>query len=336
MTIPGRSRVVKDTGGPDHEGTGPSFDVSVIIASYDSRRTIGACLRSVLAQETELRYEVIVADSSDDGTEELIRSEFPQVRLIHSRERLTCGGARNVAIRESRGEILLMIDTDCEAEPDWLSRMVAAMREHGADGVCASLVNGTPWSLSGSTGYFLEFFRFLGPRGRARPSPFLLGGTSAFRRWVFERAAFPETNAGDDFEFTWSLWRDGARLFTVPSIRVVHHNRKGLRRVLRYQYELGKAAARYRRRTSPRITRLIAAFPPLAALIPPVVLLWIGSYVLRRSSPVGVCRFLVISPFLLSANYVWAFGLVHGLRTRSGAEEERAPAPPLAAGSARG
>ena len=74
-------------------GVEPRCDVSVVIPSYNSRGTIRACLESVLGQETELTYEVLVADSSDDGTDEIIRADFPGVRLIHSRERLTGSGS---------------------------------------------------------------------------------------------------------------------------------------------------------------------------------------------------------------------------------------------------
>jgi GT2 family glycosyltransferase len=289
----------------------------VIIPSYNSRDTIRACLESVLRQETELSFEVLVADSSDDGTDEVIRSGFPEVRLIHSPERLTCGAARNAAIRIARGEFLLLVDADCEVGPDWMSRMVGAMRDLDADGICGSVMNGTPWSVTGSTGYFLEFFRFLGPRGRARPIPFLLGGTSGYRRSAFDGAGFADSNAGDDFEFSWRLWKRGARLLVVPSIAVVHHNRTGFRRVLRYQYSLGRAAGRYRCTTNPRVVQLLRAFPPVVLALPPLVLLWIGAYVLTRCRPGEVCRFLAVSPLLLCASCVWAGGLMRELATQA-------------------
>lgn len=298
-------------------GPEPGCTVSVVIPSYNSRDTVRACLDSVLRQETALPFEVLVVDSSDDGTDEMIRADFPRVRLHHSSTRLSCGAARNAAVPLARGEFLLLVDADCEVGPHWMEGMVGAMRALDADGICGSMVNGTPLSASGSAGYFLEFFRFLGPRGRARPSPFLLGGTSGYRRSAFDNLGFPESNAGDDFEFSWRLWKRGARLLVVPSIGVVHRNRTGIRRVFRYQYSLGRAAGRYRRTTNPGIVRLLRAFPPIVAVFPPLVLLWVGAHVLTRCRLGEVCRFIALSPLLLCASGAWAAGLMGELAARA-------------------
>lgn len=304
---------------------GDACVASVVIPSYNSRGTIRPCLESVLSQATTVPYEVVVADSSSDGTDDLVRDSFPEVRLLHSPERLSCGAARGVAIRQARGEFVLLVDTDCVVPPDWVERMVAALREHRADGVCGSIENGTPWSLSGTVGYLLEFFRFLGPRGRARPSAFLVGGNSAYRRSLFEHAGFPDRNAGDDFDFSSRLARQGRKLLVVPGIAITHRNKTGIGRVLRYQYALGRAAGRYRRDVSPRAMRLLSAFPPAAALFPPLVVLWIAAYVARHCRPVAMLRFLVAAPALLCANYVWAWGLaVEIVARRRGAGQHAA------------
>jgi glycosyltransferase involved in cell wall biosynthesis len=50
---------------------------SVIIPSYNSEKTIDACLASVTGQRTALPYEVIVVDSSDDNTKNIINNCYP-------------------------------------------------------------------------------------------------------------------------------------------------------------------------------------------------------------------------------------------------------------------
>ena len=60
--------------------------VSVIIASYNSRATIGRCLDALLPQLAP-GVEVLVADSSTDGTAEVLQTGYPWVRLLrHSRQ----------------------------------------------------------------------------------------------------------------------------------------------------------------------------------------------------------------------------------------------------------
>jgi GT2 family glycosyltransferase len=289
---------------------GAGCEASIVIPSYNSGRTVRACLASVVGQATSIPFEVIVVDSSDDGSDEIIRRSFPEVRLHHSTERLTCGAARNLGTAWARGEYVLFVDTDCVVPADWVERTVAALRGHAADGVCGSIENGTPWSLSGTVGYFLEFFRFLGPRGRSRPVRYLIGGNSAYRRSLLEGTGFPDSNAGDDFDLSWRLSQRGAKLVFVPQIAITHHNKTGMRRVLRYQYALGRAAGRYRRMTSPGTVRLLALFPPAVALLPLVVLPWIAGWVVVHCRIGAVSRFLLATPAMLLANYVWAFGLM--------------------------
>ncbi len=59
------------------------MDVTVIIVSYNSERDIRECLRSVLAERDHVAQEVIVLDNlSKDATTEIVRTEFPEVKLL--------------------------------------------------------------------------------------------------------------------------------------------------------------------------------------------------------------------------------------------------------------
>jgi glycosyltransferase involved in cell wall biosynthesis len=289
------------------------LEASIIIPSYNSRRTVVRCLESVLDQQTEFRHEVIVVDSSSDGTDSIIRETFPGVRLLHSATRVSCGAARNLGVEGAGGELILFLDADCTVPRDWVQRMVSAMHDTNAHGICGSFANGTPRSISGTVGYFLEFFRFLGPRGATRPAALLVGGNSAYRKQIFRDAGFPDRSAGDDFDFSWRMAQRGLRLFVVPQIAVTHANRTGIRRVLHYQYALGQGAGRFRWSSSPGIMRALSAFPPAVVLLPPMVLVWIFTYVVARCKFSEAVRFLILSPLILVGSYAWGLGLLSEL-----------------------
>ena len=56
--------------------------------------------------------------SGDDGSAELVRERFPDVvDLVHSRARLLVGGARNLGVAASHGEVVAFLGADCVAEP---------------------------------------------------------------------------------------------------------------------------------------------------------------------------------------------------------------------------
>src|SRR5688572_21591436 len=100
---------------------------SIVVPSYRSAATIARCLRSLIAQDAPFDYEVIVVDSSDDGTAELVRRDFPGVCLHHLPDRVGPETARNIGAKHAKGAILAFLDSDCIAPRDWLRRLVARL-----------------------------------------------------------------------------------------------------------------------------------------------------------------------------------------------------------------
>jgi len=286
---------------------------SVIMPSYQSAGHIRLALAGLMAQETGLAYEVIVVDSSSDGADAIVRNEFPQVRLLHFAERRQVGSARNIGVQSARGEIILFLDTDTVPAPAWIDQMCRAIRERGADAAGGSISNGTPWSISGSAGFYLEFFRFLAYDGDPRPARFLMGGNSAFRREVLSGVEYMDHSTGEDMVLSSRLAREGRKLLFLPRAAVKHLNRTGFRRVVGYQVKLGRGAFLYRSADSPDQVRLLRSLPLLTFLMPLGLLPWIGYSLLRRRLA-DFLRFLVLAPVCLVANTGWALGFFQALR----------------------
>jgi glycosyltransferase involved in cell wall biosynthesis len=257
----------------------------------------------------------VVVDSSDDGTEEIVAQEFPEVRLLHQPERTTTGKARNIGVRETEAPVVLFLDTDCIAPPGWIAGMLDALWERGAEAVCGSLENGTPWSISGSVGFYLEFFRFLSHRGANEECAFLVGGNSGFKRGALQAVPYEDLNIGDDFWFSTQLKQRGYVLLFLPSVPVRHLNKTGWSTVLGYQYKLGLGACRYRRRLSPRIMQVLQKLPLLAFLVPNAVMIWIGAVVLQKRGLLEFLKFVALVPAAYVANIVWAAGFYRALRS---------------------
>lgn len=112
--------------------------VSIIIACYNCKAEIDRCLESILGQ-TYTDYEVLlIDDGSQDGTRDYLQQKWghlPQVRIF-SQPHLGPGPARNVGIREARGDYLTFVDSDDWLETDYLAEMVWAASLHGADFIC--------------------------------------------------------------------------------------------------------------------------------------------------------------------------------------------------------
>ena len=116
-------------------------DLSVVIVSYNTRDLLRNCLRS-LRESVGLDLEIIVVDNaSADGSAEMTRVEFPEVRLLaQSLNTWYCGG-NNIGIDAARADIVLLLNPDTEVAPDALALLRRFLLDHpDYVGVTAQLV----------------------------------------------------------------------------------------------------------------------------------------------------------------------------------------------------
>lgn len=309
------------------DATAQSIDtkpvVSVVIPSYYYVQHIRQCLEPLLSQITEVPFEIIIVDSSADGTDRIVSKEFPEVRIFHFNERKFVGEARNAGIDKAKGKFILFLDQDCIVPSDWIDRMYRVFQRTQADGVGGSLENGTPLSISGTAGYYLEFFRFLPKRSSSNESRpitnlFLVGGNCGFKKEVFNNIRYydnyDKTKIGEDFYFSWQLSRQGKKLVYEPSISVKHFNKTGFLTLFRYQYKIGKSACAYRYHVSSKIMPLLIKYPYLSLFLPIIIIPWIGLCVLKGLGILEFIKFAAMLPLLVIGNYVWSVGFLRQLK----------------------
>lgn len=104
--------------------------VSIIVVSKNAKDTIKRCLDSILAQ-TYANLEVVIVDSSNDGTEKIIeeyknKSKFPFKIIFQAPKGV--GAARNEGLRNAEGSIIVSIDTDMFIPPDFVEKIVQAFK----------------------------------------------------------------------------------------------------------------------------------------------------------------------------------------------------------------
>jgi len=220
--------------------------LSVIVASYESERTIEACLESLRRQRTGRAFEVIAVDSGTDGAAQLIKKRFPEVKLCSFSERKFCGGARNWAIGIAQGEIIAFMDADCVAKPDWVENLLEA-HETPDPVIGGAIANGNPESLVGWAAYFCEFSRWM-PGTPPQWLDDIAGANISYKRELLDRyGSFIEGTYCSDTEYHWRLGRDGIRLRFEPSSVVAHRNIECLRQFLLHEFDHGRSFGRVHR-----------------------------------------------------------------------------------------
>jgi len=89
------------------------MDISVIIVNWNTKDLLEACLHSITETMEALTYEIIVVDNaSSDGSVEMLRQQYPQVKIIANRENRGFGAANNQGFAVMQGQYALMINTD--------------------------------------------------------------------------------------------------------------------------------------------------------------------------------------------------------------------------------
>lgn len=121
--------------------------LSVVIVNYNVRTYLTACLDSVKIALDGIESEVFVVDNnSTDDSVDTIRNDYSWVHLINNIENLGFSKANNIAIRQSKGEYVLLLNPDTKVDKDTLKGVVSFMDEHpdaGGAGVKMFLGDGT-------------------------------------------------------------------------------------------------------------------------------------------------------------------------------------------------
>ncbi len=106
-------------------------DLSVIIASYNTREILLNCLRSLERQPSSYFREIIVVDNaSDDQSVEAVHSECPAVRVIANRRNLGFSGASNQGMAVAQGRYILLLNSDTLIDDNSIDLMLEFMETH--------------------------------------------------------------------------------------------------------------------------------------------------------------------------------------------------------------
>jgi len=106
-------------------------DISIIIVTYNGRHFVRRCLSSVFERTRDVTFDVVVVDNaSGDGTPAMVRSEFPQVRLIERSTNAGFAAAANEGLRAADGEAFFLLNPDSELAGNVLPPMLAYLRGH--------------------------------------------------------------------------------------------------------------------------------------------------------------------------------------------------------------
>lgn len=230
--------------------------LSVIIVNYNVRHFLSQCLDSIYnsdknTSDGEMELEVFVVDNnSTDGSVEWIREHYPQVRLIANVDNPGFAKANNQALRQAKGDHLLLLNPDTLVERDTFVKCINFYRQNPeCGGLGVKMINGEGIFLKESKRGFpspqASFFKISGlinlfPRHKTVASYYmghlddnetqeidiLPGAFLMISREAYEKTGILDESYfmyGEDIDFSWRIKLAGFKNFYLPSARILHY-----------------------------------------------------------------------------------------------------------------
>jgi GT2 family glycosyltransferase len=106
-------------------------DISIILVCWNNKQYLRPCLDSLYGAGLKSKFDVVVVDNgSTDGSQEMLRQKFPQVRIIQNDYNVGLGRASNQGIETTCGRYILLLNNDTLVNGPSLDRMVEFLDAH--------------------------------------------------------------------------------------------------------------------------------------------------------------------------------------------------------------
>ncbi len=204
---------------------------------------VGKCLDSVLDQRIQASYEIIIVGQDRyNQVQERLKADR-MVTFIETQQPVSSARARNIGIREAKGEIIAMIDSDCIASTTWLEGLYKKIEQPGISVVGGGVTfpDDNFWTLVDNLATFYEYLDTSPPGLRQQlPSLNLCIRKNALLKVGLFDERFPLA-AGEDADLTTRLRLAGYELWFKPEAVITHlPQRRTWKSVFTHAFNFGK------------------------------------------------------------------------------------------------
>ena len=218
--------------------------ISVIIPTYNRPEGLKRCLTSLLLQDIDVPWEIVVVDDGSKTDLFPIIEELNTSEIIHFHRQENAGPAkaRNKGVEMAGGEYIAFTDDDCAPLPNWLSTHYKHLQKGTITG--GKTINGVDKNLySESCQVLLDFiYQFLGD---TKMSFFTSNNFAMDRQTFLEVGGFDEsfpTSAGEDRELCVRWLHLGHQLKFIDQAQILHYHKLNLQTFYQLHFKYGTAA----------------------------------------------------------------------------------------------
>ena len=227
------------------------MQLSVIILNYNVRYFLELCLLSVESALQNIDSEIIVVDNnSSDGSCEMIKSRFPNVKLIQNSQNTGFPKGNNIGVAQSKGDYICILNPDTVVAEDTFIKVLAfAERQKDLGIVGVKLIDGAgnflPESKRGTPTPFVAFTKMMGlykispkfkicgkyyaqhlPEEETGKVDILVGAFMMMQRQLYEELGGFDENCfmySDDIDLSYMALKKGKSNYYFGETTVVHY-----------------------------------------------------------------------------------------------------------------
>jgi len=236
----------------------PRIQISVIIVNYNVREFLRQSIVSLKKALRGIPSEIIVVDNaSDDGSAEMVRKNFPGIRLIAMEANSGFAAANNAALKIAKGKYFFLLNPDTVVQEDTARVMLAFMEQHRDAGMAGCKILNpdgsfqlpcrrgfpTPWiaftKIIGLSSLFPSLKIFGGYNVTYRsteetyPVDAISGSCMFVRREAYENAGGLDESYfmyGEDLDLFYRIQQLGWKVYYVHSTQIIHYKGESARR----------------------------------------------------------------------------------------------------------
>jgi len=238
--------------------------LSIVIVNYKTPDLTKKLLETILNRESGYDHkkgEIIVLDNgSNDKTTKVIPERFPEVKFIKNRENMGFAKGYNKAINFSKGEFILMLNSDIEVLPKSISSLLSEAEKRKdsilvgklllSDGSTQNSCFKLPTITGAIKEYFLkqpEAYRMYYPKGN---TPTIVEG-AVMANYLIPRSVWNKVGElseesflyFEDIEYCRRLKKAGIKIYYCPNVKFIHHHGASSKKIGKQSYEYLKKGA---------------------------------------------------------------------------------------------
>lgn len=210
---------------------------SIVIPNWNGKHFLQVCLDALRAQTYKNTEVIIVDNASSDGSQDYIKTNYPEVILIELAENKGFTGACNIGMERANGDIVSLLNNDTEVDEKWIAEIVSALDRYPDVGMIASkMLLFEKRDHIHTTGDFFTIDGRAGNRGvwekddgQYETEDYVFsacGGSSAYRKVMLDKIGLLDNDYFfllEDVDLAWRAQLAGYKVLYVPTAIVYHY-----------------------------------------------------------------------------------------------------------------